>query len=311
LENKVLQNFCSHLISAEGKSPSTTVTYKLEILCLFRFAKLNDIDAVKIDSSQLSAYLEKRRKQDHIDSRSIAKAISCLRSFFWFLVDNGYRCDNPALIFQAPRRDFKFPRTLSRKKLENHFSHIDTGTPLGIRNLAIYELIYSSGLRVSEASALNIRDVDFKEYVIRVLGKGRKERIAVFGRQASDLIKRYLQEARPLLVKDRALGRESYALFVGRTGKRLSRKGIWKNYARTAVLTGTDSRLHSLRHTFATDMLSGGADLRSVQELLGHADLSTTQIYTHVDTDFLSENHRKYLPHLGEYRENKMNRSMK
>ena len=163
-------------------------------------------------------------------------------------------------------------------------------------------MIYSSGLRVSEAADLNVRDIDFNEGIAKVRGKGDKERLAVFGPVASAWLKRYLDESRPALAggttgnKVRAAGLA--ALFVGRSGKRLSRKGIWKNYAKYAALAGTGSRVHTLRHSFATGLLQGGADLRTVQALLGHADLATTQIYTHVDSTMLKENHRRYLPRL-------------
>jgi integrase/recombinase XerD len=159
-------------------------------------------------------------------------------------------------------------------------------------------MIYSSGLRISEAAGLNLRDIDFRERIARVKGKGGKERFAVFGPEAAMWLKRYLEESRAVLT-GRAAASNACALFVGRSGKRLSRKGIWKNYARYAKLAGTGSRVHSLRHSFATGLLQGGADLRTVQALLGHADLATTQIYTHVDSSLLRESHRRDLPRLG------------
>jgi integrase/recombinase XerD len=171
---------------------------------------------------------------------------------------------------------------------------IDTTTPWGLRNRALYELMYSAGLRVSEAVSLNLRDIMFSEGLMIVRGKGNKERFAIFGEEAASWLKRYLREARPQL----AGSKQSSALFISRIGKRLSRKGMWKTYAQTTVPLGVNSKLHALRHTFATDLLAGGADLRSVQELLGHADLTTTQIYTHVDGSLLKEQHRHYMPKL-------------
>jgi integrase/recombinase XerD len=137
----------------------------------------------------------------------------------------------------------------------------------------------------------------FPEGLIRVMGKGYKERIVIFGEEAAFWLKRYLAEARPKLAKSK----QNLALFIGRTGKRLSRKGIWKNYGKSAHHVGISSKLHTLRHTFATELLAGGADLRSVQELLGHADLTTTQMYTHVDISLLKESYRKYMPILRNY----------
>jgi integrase/recombinase XerD len=138
-------------------------------------------------------------------------------------------------------------------------------------------------------------DIDVEGGLAKVKGKGNKERIVLFGSEAGSRLKQYLQEARPKLA---GKTNKTQALFIGRSGKRLSRKGIWKNYAKNAGLTGASTHLHTLRHSFATGLLAGGADLRTVQELLGHADLSTTQIYTHVDVGVLRENHKRYLPKL-------------
>jgi integrase/recombinase XerD len=249
------------------------------------------------DPKTLSRYLEKRRTQDGIDSRTASKAISVLRSFFRFVVDEHIRADNPAAFLEPPRRSMSLPAVLTHTAVDQILHMIDTSTPRGIRDRALYELIYSAGLRVSEAVALDIRDVMFPEGLIRVKGKGNRERLVVFGEEAAFWLKRYLTEARPWLVS----AKSSLALFIGRTGKRLSRKGMWKNYAGVSLLVGKSSKLHTLRHTFATELLARGADLRSVQELLGHADLTTTQMYTHVDVSLLRESHRRYMPTLREY----------
>jgi integrase/recombinase XerD len=256
-----------------------------------------------VDSSGLSRYLDRRRRIDRIDSRSTAKAISALRSFFRFTMDESIRSDNPASVLEMPRQPLRLPEVLSRDTVERLLNVVNSETPLGLRDRTIFELIYSAGLRVSEAVSLDLRDLDLPEPgsgasgggIARVKGKGNKERLVVFGDVASFWLRRYLKESRPRLVKHQ----HSRALFVGRSGKRLSRKGIWKNYARFTSLAGTSSHLHALRHSFATELLSGGADLRSVQELLGHSDLATTQIYTHVDVSLLRESHRKFLPRLG------------
>jgi integrase/recombinase XerD len=181
---------------------------------------------------------------------------------------------------------------------------VDLSTPLGIRDRALLELIYSAGLRVSEAVSLNVADIFLAEGIARVTGKGDRERLVVFGAEAEQWLKRYLSESRPLLSRSRRIS----ALFIGRSGRRLSRKGIWKNYAALTTQLGMGSRLHSLRHSFATELLAGGADLRSVQELLGHVDLSTTQIYTHVNNSMLRENHNRYLPKLKTFRPEENNR---
>jgi integrase/recombinase XerD len=292
---ELLDDYHSRLITLERRAPLTAETYCIEIRRFLEFLDAGALDPGAVDSGEVTRYLEDRRLRDRIDPRSVSKAVSALRSFFNFMVDEGLRKDNPAAVLERPRRHFHLPEVLPKEAVERILAAVDTKTPLGIRNRTIYELVYSAGLRVSEAVSLNVRDLDFSGGIAKVTGKGRKERLVVFGPQAGFWLKRYLKEARPEL----AGNRHSPALFVGRTGKRLGRKGMWKNYVRLAALAGAGSRLHALRHSFATEMLAGGADLRSVQELLGHADLATTQIYTHVDVSFLRESHRRYLPKLG------------
>jgi integrase/recombinase XerD len=292
---KFLDQFYTRLLTLERRSLLTAETYKFEIRRFLEYLEAGGLEVSALGPEDLARYLEHRRLRDHIDSRSAGKAVSCLRSFFRFTVDEGIRKDNPAAILESPRRRRHLPEVLSREMVERVLAAADTGTPLGIRNRALYELIYSAGLRISEAAGLNLQDVDIQGGTARVLGKGNKERIVVFGPEAAQWLKQYLAEARPGM----AGKRRSSALFVGRSGKRLSRKGIWKNYTRFAALAGTGSRVHTLRHTFATELLAGGADLRSVQELLGHSDLATTQIYTHVDVSRLRESHRRYMPKLG------------
>jgi integrase/recombinase XerD len=292
---EILNRFCSRLIAMERRSRLTAATYKFEIRRFLEYLENEGLEVSLVSPGELGHYLEYRRLKDGIDSRSAAKALSCLRSFFRFAVDEGIRDDNPAAILENPRRRLRLPEVLPREAVERILAAVDTTGPLGIRNRAVYELIYSAGLRISEAVGLNLQDLDLPGGVARVTGKGNKERLVVFGSEALFWLKRYLGEARPLLA-----GRvRGSALFISRGGRRLSRKGIWKNYTRFTALAGTGSRLHTLRHSFATELLAGGADLRSVQELLGHANLATTQIYTHVDVSLLRESHRRYMPKLG------------
>ena len=291
-----LERFCTRLAAVERRSHQTVVTYRLELCRFLDYLGGNGLEVRSVTPDDVAAYLGGRRETDHISSRSTAKAISCLRSFFRFAIAEGIRADNPAAFLESPKRNVSLPETMDRETVERLLAAIPADSPLGLRDRALFELIYSSGLRISEAAGLNVRDIDFREGIARVRGKGSKERLAVFGGEAAAWLKRYIEEARPALVNG---GGRGNALFVGRTGRRLSRKGIWKNYARYAALAGTGSRVHTLRHSFATALLNGGSDLRTVQALLGHADLTTTQIYTHVDNGLLKESHRKYLPKLG------------
>ncbi|MCL2243238.1 MAG: tyrosine-type recombinase/integrase [Treponema sp.] len=275
--------------------------YRLEIRRFLDFLEAENKNLDEADASLLSVYIAMRRTTDKIDSRSTAKAVSALRSFFRFAMDEGLTDDNPAVVLESPKRRVSLPEVMDKKTIEVLLDTVDTSNPVGCRDRCLFEMIYSAGLRVSEAAGLNIRDIDLEGGVAKVKGKGNKERLALFGPEAALRLRQYLEESRPKLAGKVSRNQpfmKNQALFIGRNGKRLSRKGIWKNYAKNAALAGTSSRLHTLRHSFATGLLEGGADLRTVQELLGHADLATTQIYTHVDVGVLRENHRRYLPRL-------------
>ena len=299
-KQSLLKNYRSRLIALERRAPLTAETYCFEVRRFLDWIEGEELSLGKsqrrsVGLSDVSRYLNQRRSVDGIDSRSVAKAISALRSFYRFLEDDGH-CDSGGFVslLQTPRKVDRFPEIYSKEEVDRLLSMIDTKTFLGIRNRALYELIYSAGLRISELVSLNIDDISLSKNIAKVRGKGNKERLVIFGTEAANLLLRYLNESRPEL-----LGRRlDKALFITKSGRRLSRKGIWKNYVNLAMQAGLGTKLHTLRHTFATELLAGGADLRSVQTLLGHADISTTQIYTHVNSDRLKENHRKYLPKL-------------
>ncbi|MDR1836253.1 MAG: tyrosine-type recombinase/integrase [Treponema sp.] len=290
-----MNKFCSRLVAIERRAVLTRECYRFEIRRFLDFLEMEKISIEGADAGVLSSYLAMRRNVNKIDSRTAAKAVSSLRSFFRFALDEGMIKENPAAVIENPKRRVCLPEVMDRQTVEAFLDTIETGSLLGCRNRCLYEMIYSAGLRVSEAAGLNIRDIDIDNGIAKVRGKGNKERLVLFGQEAAMRLKQYLWEARPKLA---GKTNKSEALFIGRNGKRISRKGIWKNYAKSAALAGTSSRLHTLRHSFATALLEGGADLRTVQELLGHSDLSTTQIYTHVNTGILHENHRRFFPRL-------------
>jgi integrase/recombinase XerD len=298
-DSALLEHYYSRLLALERLSLLTAETYGFEIRRFLGWLASEGLDKKTVDFTGLSRYLEFRREKNGIDSRSAAKAISALRSFFRYISDEGLRVDNPAATLESPKRKGYLPEVLSQDRVEGILAETESENPRGIRDRAIVELIYSAGLRVSEVVTLNMRDIFFSEGIARVRGKGGKERLVPFGNEAAFWLKHYLYHGRPRL----AGARRSPALFIGRTGRRLSRKGIWKNYAALTGRSGTSSRLHALRHTYATELLAGGADLRSVQELLGHSDLSTTQIYTHVDVSLLRENLKRYRPNLKNFKE--------
>jgi integrase/recombinase XerD len=293
----LLDRYYTWLLALERRSRLTAETYKLEIRRFLEWLEKEQLLSEEVDTSVLTAYLNFRRDKDGIDSRSVAKAISTLRSFYRYMADEGIRSDNPARVLESPKRGIRLPDVLNQERVERLLALVPVDNPIGMRDRALFEFIYSAGLRVSEAVLLNTKDLYFTEGIARVLGKGSKERLVPFGEEAALWLKRYLTDARPRLA-----GKvRSPALFISKTGRRLSRKGIWKNYMKLAVLAGIPSKIHTLRHSYATELLAGGADLRSVQELLGHADITTTQIYTHVDISLLRESHRRYMPKLRGY----------
>jgi integrase/recombinase XerD len=269
--------------------------YRFEISRFLEYLEKENITLIQVDSGSLTSYLEMRRNVDELDNRSVCKAISALRSFFRFALCEELVNENPAELLESPKRKVRFPEVMDKNTIEELLDKIELGKPKGQRDRCLFELIYSAGLRVTEAVKLNINDIDIDGGVAKVRGKGNKERIVIFGKEASFQLKQYIGFTRPKLARN---VNNDKALFIGRSGKRLSRKGIWKNYLKYAAMAGASSHIHTLRHSFATGLLEGGADLRTVQELLGHADLSTTQIYTHINTSVLRDNHRRYLPKL-------------
>ena len=291
----LLARFSSRLVAIERRALLTKECYKQEIKVFLDYIEAGKIALENVNSDMLSKYLAVRKAENGLDSRTVAKSISALRSFFRFAMDERLINDNPADTLESPKRKVKLPEVLDKKTIEDLLGKIDVSTPKGLRDRCLFELIYSSGLRVSEAAGLNIKDIDIDSGVAKVKGKGSKERLVLFGKEAAIQLRDYLNHARPKLM---GKVNKSFALFISRNGRRLSRKGIWKNYAKSAIIAGTSTKVHKLRHSFATSLLAGGADLRTVQELLGHSDLSTTQIYTHVNTAVLRENHRRFLPKL-------------
>lgn len=298
----LLERYYSRLIALERRSLLTAKTYRFEIRRFLDWLDKRQLSLTApagsgntVTLNDVTAYLACRRTVDGIDSRSVAKAISALRSFFRFLEGDGHKGSQVfASLLQIPRRVDRLPEVHRKEDVDDLLKLIETESPRGIRNRALYEFIYSAGLRISEAVSINVDDLFLSKSIAKVTGKGSKERLVLFGPDAAFWLKRYVTEARPKL-----LGRKTNkALFLNRNGKRISRKGIWKNYTGLAIQMGMSTKLHTLRHTFATELLAGGADLRSVQELLGHSEITTTQIYTHVDARRLRDSHRKYLPRL-------------
>jgi integrase/recombinase XerD len=291
----LLQDYDSHLGAVLSLSPLTRESYTAGAARMLGWFQELAIDPVTVTDIQLVDYLA-LRFEEGIDKRTIAKTVSILRSFFDFLVAENLRPDNPARMVDSPRIGRHLPSVLSLEEVDSILDAVPLDTPEGIRDRALFELVYSAGLRVSEVITLKVGNLHLQEQLLRVIGKGSKERVIPLGDAALLWLQRYFTEARPLLAKP---GKSVDALFLSRRGTALSRKNVWKRFKQFASSAGIDAKVHTLRHSFATHLLSGGADLRSVQELLGHSDISTTQIYTHVDDPALRAVHGMYHPRGG------------
>ncbi|MFW6312558.1 MAG: site-specific tyrosine recombinase XerD [Spirochaetota bacterium] len=288
---QLLLQFEDYLTAGLRLSRQTVATYLRDCRGFVTWANANDLEARSVTTAEIIDFLIMRQQDEGIDQRTIAKTISALRSLFGYLVLEKVRDDNPATLIELPRAAYRVPGVLEVEEIERLLAAIEIDGPLGLRDRALFELIYSCGLRISEAVDLSVDRLFLAERLIRVQGKGDKERLVPMGEYAHHWLKRYLAEARPLLAR-----RPVSALFLNNRGQQLSRKGMWKRFREIAERAGVEAKVHTLRHSFATHLLEGGADLRAVQELLGHADISTTQIYTHVDKDELATYHADYHP---------------
>lgn len=289
MEN-ILSSYYDDLVSIDGKSISTAQTYCFAVEIFLNWLKSENKEIFSVEMPDLIKYLVWRQTQG-MDSLTVAKDISSLRSFGTYLTRNQIWKENLALQLDRPKAEKTLPKVLSIEEVDALLNCIDVSTDLGIRDRALFELIYSCGLRISEVSNLLLQNLHLKERIIWVTGKGNKERLVPFGSDAEFWLKKWL-EVRPKIVGSKSVP----TIFVNYQGKPFSRKGIWKRFQDLEAMSGVNSKVHTLRHSFATHMLSGGADLRSVQELLGHSDLSTTQIYTHIDADDLKDYHKEYFP---------------
>ncbi|MBM4464900.1 MAG: tyrosine recombinase XerC [Chloroflexi bacterium] len=289
-----LDKFITYLIAEKNASPYTIKNYRHEIGQFLDFLKEQGIDSWDgVDRYVLRRYLAWLQAEGYVKA-SITRRISELRSFCRYLVREGILDTNPIRAISAPRVPKRLPDYLELPEVEALLSAPDATVPQGQRDRAIMEVLYASGLRVSELVSLNLSNVDLRHGQIRVWGKGAKERLALLGEPACRALMRYVQDGRPALIGNKATS----ALFLNRLGSRLSTRSVSNILDKYAKLAGLERRVtpHIMRHTFATHLLDGGADLRTVQELLGHADLSSTQIYTHVSQSRVREVYRKAHP---------------
>ena len=290
----LLEPFLDFLAFERGLSARTLEAYSRDLVRFFVFLTENGVgDPGSVDHHHLRDYTY-RLKDDGLAPTSIRRAQSALRTYFAFLVDEGHVAANPTERLESPRTWRKLPDVLSRADVARLVESPDPAAPLHWRDRAILEILYSSGLRVSEVVDLRVGGLDLEEGVLLVRGKGAKERLVPLGLPAARAIERYLRDVRPRISSGKGEGR----VFLSVRGRPLSRQTVWSLVAASARAAGIERKVspHTLRHTFATHLLEGGADLVAVQELLGHVDISTTQIYTHVDRRYLTEVHRAHHP---------------
>lgn len=285
-----IEEFLNYLQEVRGYPPTTLKAYSTDLLQFANFAQeagCEDWD--KVDIPLLRVFLASLQEQG-CSRTTLLRKLSALRSFFKRMVKEKKLQKNPLLALSTPRYRRGLPLFLKVRDIERMLSSAGED-PLGIRNRAILELLYSTGLRVSELVSLNLSDFNPDKEELRIRGKRGKERLVFIGKKAKEALERYLRESRPLLDKE-----GEKALFLNRKGRRLSVRGVHKIVGKMAKESGLYAHPHTIRHSFATHLLEGGADLRTVQELLGHSHLVTTQIYTHLTVDKLKEIHRRAHP---------------
>ncbi len=287
-----IAQFTEALLLEDGLATNSLTAYERDLVALEKWLSQREISIELASASDLQHYLSAR----HIDGKATSsnRRLTVMRRFYRYLIRERFRQDDPTLGILAAKQAPRFPKSLSEAQVEALINAPNTEIPLGLRDRAMLELIYASGLRVSELVAIKTVEVSLHEGVLRVFGKGSKERLVPMGEPAVDWIERYLAQARQALLQKQ----NSNALFVTQRGGPMTRQMFWvliKKYAQLADIHAPLSP-HTLRHAFATHLLNHGADLRVVQMLLGHSDISTTQIYTHIARERLRSLHQQHHP---------------
>jgi len=284
--DKVLAAFADHLTVEKGLSENTVEAYGRDLRDFAEFLRGRGVTAFEVADRQclvdFVSYMQRKRR---LSRSTISRRLSSVRGLYRFMVQEGRTASDPSANLDMPKAPERLPKVLTVEECVRLMETPDRSDPLGLRDAAMIALIYASGLRVSELVGLRLHELNFEAGVVRVLGKGSKERIVPVAPLALELITRYLNEARPGL----ACRPDEDAIFLTKRGGPFSRGGFWAAFKAHVRLAGLpeDTSPHTLRHSFATHMLSGGADLRAIQEMLGHSALSTTEVYTHLSTEDL------------------------
>ena len=292
--NELIEQFLSYISVERGMANNTISSYKRDLSRFADYLKSKKIDSIdKVSRQMINSFMMAERERG-LASNSVSRELACIKSFFKFLLKENIIKDDVANIIESPKLWKKLPFTLNVGEVEVLLNAPNVRDPMEMRDKACLELMYATGMRVSELVNLKMDDINMGVGFAKCFGKGSKERIVPFGKKARESIQRYLEKSRPGLLKKNI----SNFLFLTRLSKPMSRQSFWKIIKRYVKIARIKKNVtpHSLRHSFATHILERGADLRIVQEMLGHADISTTQIYTHVSKDRLKSIHQKFHP---------------
>jgi integrase/recombinase XerD len=292
--DRFLDSFLAYITVEKGLSKNTLESYGRDVGKFLVFLEERGVKSVhEIKYENILDFLSIFKKQGFSDTTTVRTIVS-IKQFFKYLLIEKIIKEDPSSQIQTPKMKKSIPGVISLEDVEKILSSPDEKTPEGVRDLAMLELLYATGIRVSELINLKQNEVNFEMGFIIVYGKGSKERIVPMGAEAQEKLKAYMEKSRPALLKQR----ECKELFVTRRGKGMSRQGFWKLIKGYALKSNIPKSIspHTLRHSFATHLLERGADLRTIQIMLGHSDISTTQIYTHVENERLKEIHKKYHP---------------
>lgn len=292
-DQRLIEVFVDGLWMERGLSENTLAAYRSDMNALADWLRGRELDLLGAQREHLLAFLADRVQQG-ARPRTTARLLSTLRRFYQYLLRDGRIQHDPSARIDAPKVGRALPDSLAEEEVDRLLEAPDTGSPTGMRDRAMLEVLYATGLRVSELVRLSLDQVNLRQGVVRIVGKGNKERLIPLGEEAAGWLERYLREGRPEIVR----GRPGEFLFPTRRGASMTRQAFWYAIKRYAIVAGINKHLspHTLRHAFATHLLNHGADLRVVQLLLGHSDLSTTQIYTHVARQRLKDLHQEHHP---------------
>lgn len=283
-----LDNFISYILIEKGLSQNTALSYKIDLKIFLRYLHENNIEQEKAQHRQITDFLW-QLKERGLSPNSIYRMIESIRQYYKFLVLEDVIKVNPAENLTAPKIPMNLPDTLTSEEVERLLTFVNGSDILSLRNRAMLEILYATGLRVSELINLKFDNVNIEEKFVTIIGKGKKERLIPF----TDIAQSYLK----LYLRNRKKSKSNF-IFLTRLGKPISRVEFWRQLKNIAISAGITKKIspHTLRHSFATHILSAGADIRFVQEMLGHSSISTTQIYTHLTKEHIKQQHKKYHP---------------